>query len=132
MGVFGNTHYCKEDIAIIRAISGIAILSPADCTELVKATEAASKYNGPVYIRLTGVMNNPVVYRENYDFEIGKAIILKKGADITIAATGSMVNNSLQASEILEKQGIAATVIDMHTIKPLDTEIIDSEMKSSK
>ena len=132
MGVFGNTHYCKEDIAIIRAISGIAILSPADCTELVKATEAASKYNGPVYIRLTGVMNNPVVYRENYDFEIGKAIILKKGADITIAATGSMVNNSLQASEILEKQGIAATVIDMHTTKPLDTEIIDSEMKSSK
>jgi transketolase len=132
MGVFGNTHYCKEDIAILRAFSGIVIVSPADCTELVKATEASSKYNGPVYIRLTGVMNNPVVYHENYDFEIGKAIKLKKGTDITIIATGSMVYNSLQAAEILEKQGISPTVIDMHTIKPLDTEIIDNEIRSSK
>ncbi|MHC1773990.1 MAG: transketolase family protein [Lentimicrobium sp.] len=132
MGIFGNTHYCIEDIAIIRAIPGIVILSPADCTELVKATEAAAKYNGPVYLRLTGVMNNPVVYHENYDFEIGKAILLKKGTDITIIATGSMVYNSMQASEILEKQGISSTVIDMHTIKPLDSKIIDSETGSSK
>jgi len=132
MGIFGNTHYCKEDIAILRAISGITIISPADCTELVKAMEASSEYHGPVYLRLTGVMNNPVVYKENYDFEIGKAIILKKGTDITIIATGSMVYNSLMASEILEKQGILATVIDMHTIKPLDDQIINQEVSSSK
>ncbi len=131
-GVFGNTHYGKEDIAIIRAFSGITIISPADCTEVVKATEAASKYIGPVYLRLTGVMNNPVVYKEDYDFEIGKAIKLKNGADITIIATGSMVYNSLKASEILEKKGISASVIDMHTIKPLDTKTIDHEISSSK
>jgi len=132
MGVFGNTHYCMEDIAIIRAVPGIAILSPADCTELVKATEAASGYKGPVYLRLTGVMNNPVVYKENYDFELGKAIILAKGIDLAIIATGSMVYNSLQASEILKEQDISATVIDMHTIKPLDTKIIDHEISSVK
>ena len=132
MGVFGNTHYCKEDIAIVRAISGIIILSPADCTELVKAIEASAEYKGPVYIRLTGTMNNPVVYKENYDFEIGKAIRLRKGSDISIIATGSMVHNTLHASEILEKQGISASVIDMHTLKPLDTKIIDEELNSSK
>jgi transketolase len=132
MGVFGNTHYGTEDIAIIRAIAGLTIISPADCTELVKTVEAISKYNGPVYMRLTGVMNNPIVYKEDYDFEIGKAITLKRGNDITIIATGTMVYNSLKAAEILEKQGISASVIDMHTIKPLDTKIIDSELRLSK
>jgi len=132
MGVFGNTHYGTEDISIVRAIAGITILSPADCTELVKSIEAASKYSGPVYIRLTGVMNNPIVYREDYNFEIGKAIRLKEGDDIAIIATGSMVYNTLKASEILEEQGISATVIDMHTIKPLDTKIIDNDLASSK
>jgi transketolase len=132
MGVFGNTHYCKEDIAIMRAVSGITILSPADCTEVVKATEASAGCNGPVYIRLTGVMNNPVVYKQDYDFEIGKAITLKTGNDITIIATGSMVYNSLQASEILEKLGLSATVINMHTVKPMDEKIIDQELPNSR
>jgi len=132
MGLFGNTHYCKEDIAIMRAFSNITILSPADCTELVKAMEASVNYDGPVYIRLSGVVNNPVVYQKDYDFEIGKAILHKKGEDITIIATGSMVFNSLKASEILEKQGISATVIDMHTIKPLDTILLEKEISSSK
>ncbi len=131
-GAFGNTHYGREDIAVIRSIPGIALLSPADCTELVKALEAASHYAGPVYIRLTGMMNNPVVYRENYDFTIGKAIKLRSGKDISLIATGSMVHNALQASDILEQQGISATVIDMHTITPLDTEIIEKECISSK
>ncbi|HTA61393.1 MAG TPA: transketolase C-terminal domain-containing protein [Bacteroidia bacterium] len=131
-GIFGNTHYCKEDFAIMRAISGIVILSPADCTELVKAIEAAVNYNGPVYIRLTGQMNNPIVYKDDYAFEIGKAIKLKSGDDITIVATGSMVCNSLKAAELLEQKGIKVSVIDMHTIKPLDTAIIDNEIRSSK
>ncbi|MFI5149717.1 MAG: transketolase family protein [Bacteroidia bacterium] len=131
-GIFGSTHYCKEDFAIMRAISGIVILSPADCTELSKAMQASVLHNGPVYIRLTGVMNHPMVYKEDYAFEIGKAIKLKNGNDITIVATGSMVYNSLLASEILEQQGIRATVIDMHTIKPLDTAMIQNEIGSKE
>ncbi len=131
-GIFGHTHYCKEDFAIMRAISGMVIISPADCTELSKALEAAVNYNGPVYIRLTGQMNNPIVYKKDYSFEIGKAIKLKSGADITIIAIGSMVYNSIKASELLEQKGISTSVIDMHTIKPLDTSIIDSEISSSK
>ena len=129
-GIFGNTHFGREDMAIIRAIPGIAVVSPADCTELVKATEAAALYPGPVYIRLTGMMNNPVVYRENYNFVLGKAIELGNGDDISIIATGSMVHNSLQVSGILGKLGISARVIDMHTIKPLDTKIIDKCLAS--
>jgi transketolase len=131
-GIFGNTHYCKEDLAIMRAISGVIILSPADCGSLVMAMKAAIEYHGPVYIRLTGQMNHPIVYKNDCAFEIGKAIKLKDGADITIIATGSMVYNSLRASEILEQQGIQASVIDMHTIKPLDTNLIDQEIHSSK
>jgi transketolase len=131
-GIFGNTHYCKEDFAIMRAISGIVIISPADCTELSKAMEASVHYDGPVYIRLTGQMNHPIVYKNDYSFEIGKAIKLKNGSDITIMATGSMVHNSLMASEILEVQGIKVSVIDMHTIKPLDTEMLNNEIGSSE
>ena len=131
-GLFGNTHYCMEDIAIVSAVPGIVIVSPADCTELAKAVEAVSTFSGPVYLRLTGIMNNPVVYRQNFDFELGKGIVLAKGTDITVLASGSMVYNSLQASEILEKQGISATVIDIHTIKPLDTITIDREINSAR
>lgn len=131
-GIFGNTHYCKEDLSIMRAISGILIISPADCAGLVKSVEAAVHHNGPVYIRLTGQMNNPVVYQGDFKFEIGKAIQLKQGSDITIIATGSMVHNSLKAAELLAREDINASVIDMHTIKPLDTSIIDTEICSSK
>lgn len=131
-GIFGNTHYCKEDLAIMRAVSGIVIISPADCGELVLALKAAIEYPGPVYIRLTGSMNHPVVYKHNPAFEIGKSIKIKEGTDITIIATGSMVHNSLKASEILEQQGISASVIDMHTIKPIDTSVINQEIQTSK
>lgn len=131
-GIFGNTHFCKEDLAIMRAVSGITIISPADCTELTKALEATILHDGPVYLRLTGQMNHPVVYKNDYSFELGKAIKLKDGDDVSIIATGSMVYNSLKAAELLELQGIKASVIDMHTIKPLDTSMIDSEIKSSR
>jgi transketolase len=131
-GIFGTTHYCKEDLSIIRSISGIAIFSPADCTALSKVIEACVLYDGPVYIRLTGQMNNPVVYTTDFSFTIGKAIKLKSGTHVCIIATGSMVYNSLKASEILEQDGITATVIDMHTIKPLDVAIIESQINSSK
>jgi transketolase len=125
MEFFGATHYGVEDVAALRSISNIAIISPADGLETVKATEALSKYDGPAYLRLTGTANNPAVYKSDYDFTIGKAVALKKGKDVAIAATGSMTFYALEASKILEADDIQCAVIDMHTIKPMDTEAID-------
>jgi len=96
------------------------VLSPADCASVVKATIAAAECPGPVYLRLSGVMNNPMVYREDFDFEIGKAIRLREGADVSVFTTGSMVSYSLKAAERLAERGINAEVVDFHTIKPLD------------
>lgn len=124
VGILGPTHICIEDISVMRTIPNIIVLSPADCTETIKAILAAAEVNAPVYIRLTGPMNNPVVYKEDYDFKIGKAITLKEGNDIAIIATGTMVYNSLKAAEILEEKGISTKVVDMHTIKPIDCDII--------
>ena len=126
VGILGATHMSIEDLAIMRAIPNITILSPADCTETVKATLAAAQFSGPVYLRLTGPMNNPTVYKEDYEFQIGRAIRLKEGTDVAIIATGTMVYNSWKAIEILEAQGISCSLIDMHTIKPLDVQAIES------
>ena len=123
-GEFGATHEAINDLSIIRSIPNITILSPADCTETAKALEAVSNYDKPVYIRLTGMVRNPIVYKENYDFEIGKSITLREGSDIAIIATGTMVYESIKAAEILMENNISAKVIDMHTIKPLDTNAI--------
>lgn len=132
VGILGPTHISIEDIAIVRSIPNIVILSPADCTETIKATIAASKINSPVYLRLSGPMNNPVVYNNDYAFEVGKAITLRNGEDVSIIATGTMVYNSLKAAEILsEIYSIQASVIDMHTIKPLDNSVIDLACDSS-
>lgn len=124
VGILGPTHMSIEDLAVMRSIPNIVIFSPADCTESVKAIMAAAEIDAPVYIRLTGGMPNPIVYNEDYNFQIGKAITLRDGDDIVIYATGTMVYNSLQAAEILERQGISAKVIDIHTIKPIDEETI--------
>lgn len=124
MGTLGNTHYAVEDISILRAMPNLIILSPADGLEVVKATWAAAAYRGPVYIRLTGGRNTPIVYERDYEFTIGKAVTLREGGDLTLIATGVMVANSLSAAKMLEDKGIAARVVDMHTIKPLDEEVI--------
>lgn len=124
MGMFGITHYGIEDIASIRSISDIIILSPADSLEVYKCTFAAAEIDAPVYIRLSGVMNNPIVYKENYDFKIGKAITLREGKDIAVIATGSMVSTALKVAKSLEDKGVDAKVINMHTIKPLDLEAV--------
>ncbi|KNZ42666.1 transketolase family protein [Acetobacterium bakii] len=124
VGILGATHMSIEDMAIMRSIPNITILSPADCTETIKATIAAAKHKGPVYLRLTGVMGNPVVYKQDYDYQIGKAITLKEGTDISIIATGTMVYYALEASKELENKGISCKVVDMHTIKPLDKKSI--------
>ena len=120
MGTLGNTHYALEDVGVIRSMPNLTILSPADGVEIVKATLAAAEFEGPVYIRLTGGKNNPVVYQEDYPFEIGKAVWLKRGEDMTMIAAGTMVYEAMQAAEILKEQGVDAGVLNMHTIKPLD------------
>ena len=130
VGILGATHISIEDISAIRAIPNICILSPADTLETVKCVEAAAKTDYPVYLRLSGTMNNPPVYRNDYDFEIGKSITLKKGGDLTIIATGTMVHNALKAAKILEENGIAAEVINMHTIKPLDEQAVQKACNS--
>lgn len=124
MGFSGNTHYSIEDLAVMRAIPNIVVLSPSDSTLAVKVFEAAIKIDKPVYIRLTGGLNCPMLYKEDFPYEIGKAIKIRDGADIQIIATGIMVNRALQAAAMLEEKGISAEVIDMHTIKPLDTSAI--------
>jgi transketolase len=128
---FGNTHYAIEDISIMRSIPGMTIFSPSDAGQAAKILYAAVEMNGPAYIRFTGGLNCPIVYQQDFDFKIGKAIKLKDGSDISIFATGSMVYQSLMAAEILEKENISVSVIDVHTIKPLDLEIIES-CKNSK
>lgn len=124
MGELGATHMSIEDIAIIRAIPNIILLSPADTTEAMKSILYAAEVNAPVFIRLTGAMNNPAVYADDYNYEPGKAIKLREGDDVGIIATGSMVYNSLKAAEILAEKNIQCEVIDMHTIKPFDSEVV--------
>ena len=124
MGFLGNSHYGLEDIAIMRTIPGMTILSPADCTEVVKCVQYASEIHGPTYLRLTGVPDNPIVYTEDYEFEIGRAISLSEGDDLAIIATGSMVSHALSASKILRNSGISAEVYNFHTIKPLDEVVL--------
>ena len=129
VGEDGATHQCKEDIALMRTIPGMVVLNPADDVEARAAVKAAAEYEGPVYLRF-GRLAVPVFNDEaNYKFEIGKGILLREGTDLTIVATGLCVNSALEAAEKLAAEGISAEVINIHTIKPLDEEII---LKSAK
>lgn len=123
---FGNTHYATEDISLMRGIPGMTVLSPADAGEAVKAFEAALQIDGPVYIRLTGETDGSVVYKEDFQYVIGKSNIIHEGNDITIFATGSIINQVIKAVDILEAQGISTRLVDFHTIKPIDTDIINN------
>lgn len=110
----------------MRTIPNITVLSPADTTETVKATLAAARANAPIYLRLSGIMGSPVVYKEDYDFQIGRAITLREGDDVLIVATGTMVAECLKAADALADGGIQCTVVDMHTIKPLDVSVLEN------
>ncbi len=125
MSQLGNSHYGIEDAAVMRTIPGMTVLCPADGLSIVKAVEALCEYDKPVYLRLTGGPNLPIVYTEDFDFRIGEAITVRQGADVAILTNGTMVYYSLQAAEILSQTGIEACVIDMHTMKPLDGKAID-------
>lgn len=123
-GFAGNTHYTIEDLAVMRSIPNITILSPADAGSAVKLFELARKAEDAVYIRLTGNLNCPMVYKEETDFEIGKAKILAEGSDVVIYAVGTMVNSALKAAKMLGENGITATVYDMFTVKPIDHDVV--------
>ncbi len=123
VGEDGATHQCNEDIALMRTIPGMTIINPADDTEARLAVRAAIDHDGPVYMRF-GRLAVPVIFGDDYNFEIGKGVQLKDGSDVTIVATGLMVNEALQAYELLANEGISARIINIHTIKPLDKDII--------
>lgn len=124
-GEDGGTHQALEDISLMRTIPGMTVICPCDANEAKEATKALLKFDGPAYLRTArSPVENVTPDFENYKFEIGKGIILKDGSDVTLIATGLMVQESLKAAKILEKEGIFAKVIDMHTIKPIDEELI--------
>lgn len=125
----GNTHYALEDLALMRTIPGMEVIAPCDSYEAVKAFEYAVNSKHPVYIRLFGGTAIPAVFNEETDFACGKAIKLKGGKDVQIIATGSMVGNAMKVAEELEADGIEASVTDMHTIKPIDSEAIEKDKK---
>lgn len=120
LGMLGATHVTSGDIAAIRAIPNITILSPADTTETAKALCAAAEMDSPVYLRLTGMDDTKIIYPQDYNFQIGKAIRLHSGKDVSIFATGTMVSAALETAEILAREKISASVTDVHTLKPMD------------
>jgi len=128
---YGNTHYATEDLSLMRGIPGMTVLSPADAGEAVKAFEAALQVDGPVYIRLTGETDGSMVYKEDFSYVIGKSNVIQDGNDVTIFATGSIVQQTIQAVHILEARGISTRLVDFHTIKPIDIDIIN-DSKNSK
>ena len=124
VGEDGATHQCNEDIALMRTIPGMTIINPCDDVEAKAAVKAALDFNGPVYMRF-GRLAVPVINdKETYKFELGKGVVLKDGNDVTIIATGLMVNEALEAAKALENDGISARVVNIHTIKPLDKELV--------
>ena len=123
VGEDGASHQCCEDIALMRTIPGMTIINPADDIEARLAVMAAAEMDGPVYMRF-GRLAVPRIFDENYKFEIGKGVYLREGKDVTIIATGLMVERALQAAEQLKAEGIDAAVINMATIKPIDRDII--------
>ena len=132
LGPLGFTHCCIEDLSIMRTIPNIKVLSPADCLESAKAVIASLESADSTYIRLTGSSNTPKVYQEDYEFIIGDPIRILQGKDITIFATGSAVYNSIKASEILKAKKIYPTIINVHTLKPINNKIVEEYINKSK
>lgn len=124
VGEDGATHQCNEDIALMRTIPGMTIINPCDDVEARAAVRAAVEFEGPVYMRF-GRLAVPVINdRETYEFKMGKGVTVKDGSDITVIATGLMVNEAVEAAKMLESEGISVRVVNIHTIKPLDKELI--------
>lgn len=131
VGEDGATHQSVEDISLMRSIPNMTVINPADAVETEAAILAIANYNGPCYVRLGRLAVNIINDETNYKFEIGKGITLAEGKDVTIVATGMMVELALEAKDLLAKEGINATVINIHTIKPIDTELLVNAAKET-
>ncbi|MBW7572672.1 transketolase family protein [Caproiciproducens faecalis] len=131
IGEDGASHQCIEDISLMRTIPGMTVIVPCDQYSAYRAVEAAIHFHGPVYLRF-GRMSSRPVYQENPDFQIGKGIVLREGNDVTIVAIGDLVKESMKAAEILAAKGVSAAVIDMHTVKPIDRDLIIKYASVSK
>lgn len=132
MSMSGVSHYSFEDIAIMRSIPNMVVVSPADAFEAVKAVDALVEFDRPTYIRLTGGLGTQMVYSQDYNFEIGKGVVLREGSDVTIFATGTMVAVAMKVAKILADENISVAVVNLHTIKPLDAELVDEYSKGRK
>lgn len=128
----GNTHFGLDDVSLMRAIPNMTIVVPSDCTEVAKATMALAEMKGPAYLRLVGEGFIPIVNPDDYEFTIGKGIVKREGSDVLLIANGTMVNQSLKVAEELEKEGISAGVVNMHTVKPLDTALLNQLVPGKK
>lgn len=131
-GQAGTTHHCTEDLAIMRSMAGMVVIAPADAYETAKAMAAAIEYEGPVYIRIGRSFEPPLHKNMDFDFEIGKAIQIHEGTDITVIATGRTVVPALEAAEMAADQGLSVRVLDLHTIKPIDEEAILSAVMDTR
>jgi transketolase len=131
VGEDGGSHQSIEDIALMRTIPGMVVLSPCDDNETRKAVFAAAEYQGPVYIRL-GRLATPDIFDSSYEFKIGKAATIKEGKDVTVIATGMLTAEALEAAKMLESEGVSVRVINMSTIKPLDEEAIKKAVQETK
>lgn len=123
VGEDGATHQCNEDIALMRTIPGMTVICPADDIEAQAAVFSAAEYQGPVYLRFSRLAS-PVFNGPDYKFQMGKGVTLREGSDVTIVATGLLVYEAIQAADLLASQGISARVINIHTIKPIDKELL--------
>ena len=131
-GQAGTTHHCTEDFAVMRSFAGMTVISPADAFETAKAVSAAVEMEGPVYIRI-GRSFEPNVHKNlDFDYEIGKAILMHEGTDITVIATGRTVFGAVEAAEIAAQQGLSVRVLNMHTIKPIDEEAIKQALMDTR
>ncbi|MEG1942479.1 MAG: transketolase C-terminal domain-containing protein [Angelakisella sp.] len=119
----GASHHATSDLAFVRSLPNMTILSVCDAVEAEKAVYAAAKIDGPVYLRLSRA-EAPVIFDESYSFEVGKGVVVREGSDVTLIATGYMVHKALEAAELLAAESISARVVDIHTIKPIDRELI--------
>ena len=130
VGEDGGSHQMLEDIALMRALPNMTVIVPADGIETKQAIKAAAEYEGPVYIRM-GRPKVPVLFDDNYTFEIGKGVVLKEGTDVTLVGTGIMVSQAVEAAELLAAEGISAAVVNISTIKPLDAELIIAQAQKT-
>ena len=130
VGEDGGSHQMLEDIALMRALPNMTVIVPADGIETKQVIQAAAEYEGPVYIRM-GRPKVPVLFGDDYKFEIGKGVLMKEGTDVTLIGTGIMVSKAMEAAELLAAEGISASVVNISTIKPLDAELIIAQAQKT-